>query len=99
MVGSVDGGADRAAEHLVRMAGGMGDHAEVAPGASPAHAVVEQTGLRIAQGLGVEDAALLFDCWKELWVGAVRAHASMLDLSVSFVDERERRLRWVIAAR
>jgi hypothetical protein len=99
MVGSVDGGADRAAEHLVRMARGMGDHAEVAPGGGAAFACVEQTGLRIVQGLNADDAALLFDCWKELWVGAVRAHAAMLNLSASIVDAAGPRLTWVVSAR
>lgn len=99
LVGAQDGGADRAADLLARMAQGMGDHAEVAPGASPVRAVVEQTGSRIVHGLDAADAALLFDCWKELWVGAVRAHAAMLDLSVEIVDAQTPRLRWTIAAR
>ena len=99
MVGSIDGGADCAADHLVRMAHGMGDHARVAPGATSAHAVVDQTGLRIVNGLDAGDTALLFDCWKELWVGAVRAHAAMLDLRVEIVDAQAQRLRWIITAR
>ena len=81
------------------MAHGMGDHARVAPGATSAHAVVDQTGLRIVNGLDAGDTALLFDCWKELWVGAVRAHAAMLDLRVEIVDAQAQRLRWIITAR
>lgn len=99
MVGATDGGADRAADYLAKMFTGMGDHARVEPGATASHAVVRQTGLRIVRGLEPADGALLFECWKELWVGAVRAHAAMLDLRVEAADASTPELLWTISRR
>ena len=78
LVGARDGGADRAADYLARMMAGLGDATRVEPVASPTHARVSQGGLRVLRGLQGAERALLFDCWKELWVGAVRAHESVM---------------------
>ena len=78
LVGARDGGADRAADYLARMMAGLGDPVRVEPVASPTHARLRQGGLRILRGLQGDERALLLDCWKELWVGAVRAHEAVM---------------------
>ena len=99
MVGARDGGADRAAHYLSRMMAGMGDAAEVDPGASASGAVVRQRGLRIARGMAGDERALLLDCWKELWVGTVRAHGPMLHARAETAAEAaDEELAWIIRA-
>lgn len=99
IVGARDGGADCAADYLARMLAGLGDAARVEPGSNAGLARVRQTGLRIVRGLDPADGALLFDCWKALWSGAVRAHAAMLDLSVEVTEDSTPELLWTVSAR
>ena len=47
---------------------------------------VLQQGLRIVRGLPAGEARLLFDCWQQLWVGAVRSHAAIPELQVAALD-------------
>jgi hypothetical protein len=99
MVGARDGGADRAAHYLSRMMAGMGDAAEVDAGASATGAVVRQRGLRIARGMAGGERALLLDCWKELWVGTVRAHGPILQARAEPAAEAaDEELAWIIRA-
>jgi hypothetical protein len=77
----------------------MGDAAEVDPGACASGAVVRQRGLRIARGMAGDERALLLDCWKELWVGTVRAHGPMLQAGAETATEAGgEELAWIIRA-
>jgi hypothetical protein len=73
LVGASDGGADCAADYLTRMLRGLGDDCAVLA-ASITTATVEQSGLRILRDLAPAEQTLLWDCWQQLWVGALRAH-------------------------
>ena len=99
IVGARDGGADCAAAYLAAMFAGMGDDARVAPGATPGHAVVHQRGVRLLRDVEPAHRDVLFGAWRELWVGAVRAHGPMLALDV---DARapgpEDALAWTVSA-
>ncbi|HMN83987.1 MAG TPA: hypothetical protein PKA20_29215 [Burkholderiaceae bacterium] len=55
-----------------------------APGAGAVQ--VLQQGLRIVRGLPAGEARLLFDCWQQLWVGALRSHAAICELQVAALD-------------
>lgn len=98
LVDAVDGDATDAAIYLVRLFGAMGDDASLAPGATPTRAVVIQRGLRAVRGLEPVDAGLVFDCWKELWVGAVRSCAALLDLDAPACAGDDVR-HWVVRSR
>ncbi len=78
LVGAPDGGADRAAQYLASMLSGLDDEVAVEAGATPARARLRHRGLRILRGAAGTERALLLECWRELWVGAVRAHGPML---------------------
>lgn len=56
------------------------------PGDDAAQVRVQQQGLRIVRGLPAGEARLLFDCWQQLWVGAVRSHAAIPELQVAALD-------------
>jgi len=84
-VGARDGGADCAADYLVRMMAGLDDAAHAEPAASRTRAVVRHAGLRVLRGLAGAERALLLDCWKELWLGAVRAHEAVMRAQVDVV--------------
>jgi len=82
LVGALDGGADRAAHYLATMFAGLDDDVVVEDGASVARARLRHRELRILRGLSPPESALVVDCWKELWVGAVRAHGPMMRAEV-----------------
>jgi hypothetical protein len=60
------------------MMAGLGDHAVAETVASPTHARIRHSGLRVLRGLQGAERALLLDCWTQLWVGAVRAHQAVM---------------------
>jgi hypothetical protein len=82
LVGAVDGGADSAARYLARMMSGLDDEVAVEAGATPERARLRHRGLRILRGLAPGERGLLLDCWKELWIGAVRAHGPMMKVDL-----------------
>ncbi len=101
LVGAVDGGADSAAEYLARMMSGLDDDVVVEAGATPERACLRHRDLRILRGLAPGERALLLDCWKELWVGAVRAHGRMMRVELEQPaggSGAEQELLWSIEA-
>lgn len=89
LIGAADGGPADAAGYLAKMLAGMGDEIALLPAADDGSVTVVQRGARIVRGLPADDARLLFDCWRELWVGAVRSHAAMPELEVRASDGGE----------
>ncbi|MBK8766442.1 MAG: hypothetical protein IPM01_18210 [Burkholderiaceae bacterium] len=83
LVGTPDGGADVAARYLARMFEGMGDVCEIRPGADSRSAMLEHRGLRILRDIDPASRDLLWGCWQELWIGALRAHEPMPGAVVS----------------
>ena len=72
------------------------------PGDDAAQVRVQQQGLRIVRGLPAGEARLLFDCWQQLWVGAVRSHAVICELQVAALDGGDpwaaEQLVWTVGA-
>lgn len=80
MVGAVDGGLDDAASYLAVMFGGMGD--TVAVQTTGQGATLRHSGLRVVRGLPDGEAALVFDCWAELWKGTAASQRQLKTLDV-----------------
>jgi len=94
MVGAVDGDLDDAASYLAAMFGGMGDG--VTARKSGEGVTLEHTGLRIIRGLPDDEAALVFDCWAELWKGTAGSQRQLKTLDV---ERAETGARWHLAVR
>jgi hypothetical protein len=86
IIGAKDGTAIDAAGFLSKMMSGMGDPAHLMDSATDKEASVEHTGLRIVRGLEGTERLIILDCWKELWLGAVRSHREMLDLDCQQIN-------------
>ncbi len=100
LVGARDGGADCAADYLLRMFAGMGDDCTLAEGATARTAVLEQRGLRILRDIDGTERQLLWDCWQQLWIGALRAHEPIPQAVVSLGQvDGNWAARWEISAR
>ncbi len=68
MIGAEDGDIQAAGAYLQTMFEGMGD--EVGVSAEGETLLLKQSGIRAIRGLPENEAALVFDCWAELWFGA-----------------------------
>ncbi|MEM7405495.1 MAG: hypothetical protein AAF458_09405 [Pseudomonadota bacterium] len=95
-VGAHDGDAADAAHFLAAMFAGLGDETTVLH-SDARDAELEQRGLRVLRGLDDASQSLLFECWAELWVGAIRSHRELLDVVWERVDGAT--VRWRITAR
>ncbi len=94
MLAAQDADLAAAAGYLARMFGGMGDAATVAGEAGSFEVV--QSGLRIVRGLEPDEAAVVLDCWVELWQGALSSQRELKTLSW---DRQGDQIRWTIAPR
>ena len=79
MIGAEDGGIGVAAYYLAEMFEGMGD--KVSRNVQADGAEVLQEGLRIVRGLTADEAAIVLDCWSELWRGAMNAQRELKTLT------------------
>ncbi len=92
MINVPEGDLDAAANYLSEMFSGMGD--EVTVSHLDDSIRLEQTGLRIIRDLPEEEATLLFNCWAEIWIGAMSSQRRMKSLKV----KREgTRASWILA--
>lgn len=80
IVGAKDGNVEDAAEYLQRMFVGMGDTVSLIH--NKEGIVIKQHGLRVIRDLPKKEAELLFRCWSELWVGAMKSQRQMKILNV-----------------
>jgi len=81
MIGATDGSLEDCAAYLAGMFRGMGDEVEVTHQADGAIEIAH-SGLRVIKGLPEHEAAIVFDCWAELWKGAARSQRVMKVLDV-----------------
>ncbi len=88
-IGATDGTVQQAADYLMTMMTGMGDGITPLPGNSNLEAGFEQTGLRIIRGLEGAERDLLLACWKELWLGTIRSHRTMMTLEMQQINEEK----------
>ena len=79
-VSAVDGDLDDCADYLATMFRGMGDEVVISRGADSLD--IEHRGLRVIKGLPEAEATLVFECWAELWKGAVRSQRQIKVLEV-----------------
>jgi len=93
MVDTADGDVRQAAEYLSRMFVGMGDAARAEMSGN--EAVVHHSGLRVLRALTGAERALVFDCWAQLWVGAMSAQGQLKRLNWQEVGET---VAWRISA-
>ena len=92
MAGAVDGDLEDAANFLVLMFDGMGDETSVH---QTDHAIeFEHRGLRVIRGLQDSEAALIFDCWAELWKGTASSQRQLKTLDVERIGNTA---RWRLA--
>ncbi len=80
MIDAVDGDLDDAATYLASMFRGMGDEVTIETQGDTAQ--LRQRGIRAIRNLSPDDAALVFDCWAELWRGAVSSQRAIKQLDV-----------------
>lgn len=80
MIDAADGDLDDAAIYLASMFQGMGDNVTVE--ARNDSFELRQEGIRAIRDLSSDDAALVFDCWSELWRGAVSSQRVIKQLDV-----------------
>ncbi len=76
-----EGDLEAAALYLSKMFSGMGDQVTLTYRADSIE--IQQTGLRIIRDLPEQEASLLFDCWSEIWVGAMSSQRQMKSLQVA----------------
>lgn len=93
MVGARDGELEDAANFLALMFGGMGDETSVQK--TDRAFELEHRGLRIIRGLPDGEAALVFDCWAELWKGTASSQRQLKTLDVERIGNTA---RWRLAA-
>jgi hypothetical protein len=91
-----DGSAADGLRFLGRLLGGMGDGIEPVTLADGLPAV-RQSGLRIVQGLPVDEQPLLLDAWCALWIGALASTRAIHRLQVR-ADGDDALLWWIDAA-
>ena len=84
LIGGVDGGVADASRYLAQMLEGMGDEVRIL---SAEEGIVHQLNQRILSGLPQDNARLVWLCWQELWVGAMRSQSVMKSLSVIESDQ------------
>lgn len=80
MIGAVDGDLSDGAHYLSTMFAGMGDETTVA--VVEEELAITQSGLRVIRGLDDAQSDLVFECWKELWRGAMSSQRQMKALRV-----------------
>ena len=80
LIGARDGDLQACADYLATMFRGMGD--EVVVTKTSTGIDLEHTGLRVIRGLPEAEAQVVFECWAELWKGAVTSQRTMKELSV-----------------
>ena len=94
MIGVPDGEVEDAADYLVTMMQGMGD--DVERSGSDDGVVLEQRSLRVIRGLTESDAALVFDCWAQLWQGTASSQRQLKRLEVR---RQGGAARWLLSRR
>ena len=94
MIGVRDGEVEDAADYLVTMMQGMGD--DVERSGSDDGVVLEQRSLRVIRGLTESDAALVFDCWAQLWQGTASSQRQLKRLEVR---RQGGAVRWLLSRR
>ena len=95
MIDAEDGDLNAATDYLSKMFSGMGDEVSVVRNGDD-EVEVQQSGLRVIRGLSGDDAAIIFDCWAELWRGAMSAQRQLKTLAVTRTEETA---NWTIALR
>lgn len=97
-----DGDLNDAARYLCAMLEGMGDTISLQAETDAISLIHE--GQRITRDLNPLQAALVFTCWKDLWVGALQSMQTRRTLSYSPLNSTEKGIeqespkgRWVIA--
>lgn len=102
MLGAVDADLLSAFNYIDGMMTGLGDTVNMLEESGPQENQhldklrFEQTGLRILRDLDAKDRSLVLSCWRELWVGAVKSHRHMMDLTL--VDNEHNRLIWELGS-
>jgi hypothetical protein len=86
-LGATEGGPKAAAEFLCTMFQGMGDTAELKPGAAAENVEVHHAGLRIVRGLAGPERKQLLECWTELWYGAVASHREFMSIEAKSTED------------
>ena len=94
MIGVPDGEVEDAADYLVTMMQGMGD--DVERSGSDDGVVLEQRSLRVIRDLTESDAALVFDCWAQLWQGTASSQRQLKRLEVR---RQGGAVRWLLSRR
>ncbi len=94
MVGAEDGDVSAAADYLTRMFRGMGDAVSMATTGNELE--LTHSGLRVIRGLPDDEAALVFECWAELWRGTASSQRLLKTLDVSRAGDLA---RWRLALR
>ncbi|MEL0047827.1 MAG: hypothetical protein VW867_04200 [Gammaproteobacteria bacterium] len=93
-----DGVLEDAGKFLQTMMSGMGDACtNVADSAGGL--VLQQTGLRIIQGLDGPSKETLLPVWAEVWRGAVHSHRTFMDLDYSWSPSQPDMLVWRLTNR
>ncbi len=84
MIEAADGDLTDAAHYLATMFNGMGDAIEIENEIeSESDSIsIKQSGLRVIRDLPEEEAAIIFDCWAEIWRGVMSAQRQLKTLSV-----------------
>jgi hypothetical protein len=95
-LGALDGNLNDAAFYLKAMLEGMGDSVTIND--DSASIILIQQGLRITRDLSADQSDLVFDCWKDLWVGALQSMQTRRSLAVSHQSNNDETatVRWVI---
>jgi hypothetical protein len=95
-LGGRDGDLHDAALYLTAMLEGMGDAVSI--NEDKASVVVIQQGLRITRDLSADQSELVFDCWKDLWVGALQSMQTRRSLTAFHQnkDHESATVRWLI---
>lgn len=97
MIGAEDGDLTAAAIYLEKMFGGMGD--EVSQETTDSGVEITATGLRVVRGLEQDEAALVLDCWSEIWKGVASSQRQLKVLECVEVNFEENQARWKITNR
>lgn len=94
-VGSVDGGALDAAQHVFTIASGLVDSIQIEPGGDDQRASLRVNKPHIGRGLAQQHGALLTEAWLGLFNGQVTAHRELLQLDVQWIAGGEQ--QWQIS--
>ena len=90
-VSSIDGDLTRAADYLCDMFRGMGDQSSQSRNGDTIE--IQHDGLRIIRDLNEPEAAILFECWSEIWVGTMSSQRQMKELKV---ERNGTSARWIL---